>query len=82
MRTSRYAQGTRVEVRRGRFPMDSRLVGRRGLVLELSDYAPGRYGVQLEGESVVREFTEDELRALTPEPMPEEKAGGMGPGIR
>jgi hypothetical protein len=56
-----HPQGTRVEIRRGALPMDAGLLGRRGTVVELSDYRPGRYGVVLDGEERVREFREDEL---------------------
>lgn len=59
-----HPQGTRIQVRRGRLPMNPALLGRSGTVVELSDYRPGRYGVVLDGEDEVREFREDELGRL------------------
>lgn len=56
-----FPQGTRIVVRQGRFPIDETLLGRRGLVVEVSPYEPGRYGVTLDGEEAMREFAEDEL---------------------
>lgn len=82
MKTSRFAQGTRVRVQRGPFPLDPGLLGRTGLVLGTSDYAPGRYGVQLDGEARAREFREEELTPLTAEPMPADRAGSTGPSLR
>jgi hypothetical protein len=61
VRESIHPQGTRVRVRPGRFPMARDLVGREGVVLHLDPYQPARYGVQLDGESRTRQFTEDEL---------------------
>ncbi len=61
LRTFIHPQGTRVRVRRGRFPIDPALVGREGLVVFLDDYRPGRYGVVLDGEEERRDFAEDEL---------------------
>jgi len=61
LRTSRYPPGTRVEIVRGSFPMDPSLVGRAGLVVETDEYRPGRYGVQLDGETEVRDLLEEEL---------------------
>lgn len=58
-----HPQGSRVAVRRGRFPLDPALLGRTGIVVELSDYRPGRYGVVLDGEEKVRDFHESELEA-------------------
>jgi hypothetical protein len=37
------------------------LIGKSGVVLELDDYRPGRYGVVLDTETEVRDFSEDEL---------------------
>ena len=82
MQTFRYAEGTRVEIRRGSFPMNADLVGRKGLVVELDEYRQGRYGVQLDGEERVRDFAEDELVPLTDEPKPESDRGSAGPGLR
>lgn len=53
--------GARVRVKQGRFPMDPALVGRTGIVIELDDYEPGRYGVVLDDEDRVRELAQDEL---------------------
>jgi hypothetical protein len=64
MKTFIHTQGTRVRIRRGSFPIDASLIGRNGLVVALSDYKPKRYGVILDGEEAVREFTEDELEAV------------------
>lgn len=57
------AQGTRVRVRRGSFPLDPRMEGREGLVLTLKKGGV-RYGVRLDGESETRVFSEDELEAI------------------
>ena len=64
IRTYRFAQGLRIRVRRGRFPMDPELLGRTGLIVETDDYRPQRYGVVLDGEERQREFAEDELEPL------------------
>lgn len=56
-----FPPGTRVVIRRGRLPLDPRLEGRRGTVVGTDDYRPGRYAVQLDGESEAREFSQDEL---------------------
>lgn len=74
IRTFLHAQGTRIRVRRGRYPLDPRLVGRTGLILETDEYRPQRYGVVLDDESEQREFNEDELEPLTV-PVPSEQAG-------
>ena len=81
MQTHRYAEGTRVEIRRGAFPMDPGLVGRTGTVVALDEYRRGRYGVQLDGEDRVRDFAEDEVVPLDDEPKPESDRGSAGPGI-
>ncbi len=59
-----HPEGSRVRVRRGRFPMDAALLGRIGTVVELDAYQPGKYGVVLDGETDVRELAEDELEPL------------------
>lgn len=59
-----YPQGTRVRVRQGRLPMSQDLLGRAGTVVELDDYRPGRYGVSLDGEEQIRDFSEDELEVM------------------
>lgn len=60
----RFLQGTRIRVKRGRFPMDPDLVGRTGMVLATKDHRPGKYGVVLDEEDRVRDFAEDELEKL------------------
>lgn len=65
MRTFVYPQGSRVRVRRGRFPMASELLGREGTVVFLDDYRPGRYGVVFDGEEERRDFSEDELETVS-----------------
>ncbi len=80
MQTFLYVQGTRVKIRRGTFPMDPGLVGRTGTVVETDMYRPKHYAVQMDGESALRDFTEDELEALT-EGKPIGLAGSLGPGV-
>lgn len=82
MRTHRYAVGTRVRLRRGAFPMDPRLPGREGMIVEMSDYRQGKYGIQLDDEETVRAFAEDELEPLAPDPKPESDLGSAGPTIK
>lgn len=82
MRTYRYAEGTRVEIRRGHFPIDDGLIGRKGLVVDVDEYRPDRYGVQLDGEERTRDFSEDELTPLDPGPKPDSDRGSAGPGIK
>ena len=81
METSRYAEGTRVEIERGSYPLQEELIGRTGLVVEVDPYRPRRYGVQLDGEEEVRDFAEDELLPLTDEPKPVETRGSAGPAL-
>lgn len=64
LRAPVHPQGARVRVRRGRFPMSPHLIGRVGMVVELDDYQPGKYGIVLDGEERVRELAEDELERL------------------
>ncbi len=64
MKAFLYPDGTRVRIKRGRFPLAPDLVGREGVVVELDDYRPSRYGVILDGESQIREFAEDELEPV------------------
>jgi hypothetical protein len=64
MRAFLYPEGTRVKIKRGSFPMSGDLLGKTGVVVELNDYRPGRYGVVLDGESRVRDFAEDELEPI------------------
>jgi hypothetical protein len=65
IKTYRFSSGTRVKVKRGRFPMDSALLGRTGLIVTTDDYRPQRFGVVLDEETAVRDFHEDELEPLT-----------------
>ena len=80
IRTCLYAQGTRVRVRRGRYPLDPSLIGRTGLIVENDEYRPHRYGVVLYGETEQLELHEDELEPLV-DPKPAERAGDPGPTI-
>lgn len=75
-----HSQGTRIRVKRGRFPMDADLLGRTGVVVEIDDHRPGRYGVVLDGEEQVREFVEDELEPLEEAGEMEERAD-TGPTV-
>lgn len=64
-----HPQGTRVRVQRGSFPLDPSLEGRTGLVVDLrrrGRYGTDKYGVQLDGETRLRVFAEEELEPLTP----------------
>lgn len=82
MHTHLYASGTPVRVRRGRFPLDRRLVGREGMIVDVDAYRPGRYAVQLDDEDDMRDFAEDELEPLVPDPKPESDLGSPGPNVR
>jgi len=64
MRAFLFPQGARVQVKRGSFPLAGDLIGRTGVVVELDEYRPGRYGVVLDAETEVRDFSEDELEPL------------------
>lgn len=75
-----FPQGTRVRVKRGRFPMDSTLVGRTGLVVQVDDHRPERFGVVLDGEEEVRDFAEDELEVVERAGELEERAD-TGPTV-
>jgi len=61
IRTPLFPRGTRVRIRRGRFPLDPDLVGRTGTVVEVDERRPERLGVVLDGEEEVRGFAEEEL---------------------
>lgn len=80
MRTFLYTQGTRVRVRPGPFPIDPGSVGREGVVVEIDEYRPGRYGVTLDGETEIRDFAEEELEPLAGG-KEEAHLGDTGPGI-
>ena len=79
MRTPLYAPGIRVVTRRGTFPLDARLIGRSGLILSVNGYLPVRYGVTLDGETELREFTEDEL--IPQSTRPTDQLGATGPTV-
>ncbi len=64
MKAFLFPEGTRVEVKQGAFPMAADLLGRTGVVVELDDHRPGRYGVILDQETEVRDFSEDELEPI------------------
>jgi hypothetical protein len=64
MKAFLYQDGTQVRIKQGIFPMESDLIGRTGVVVETDDYRPGRYGVVLDGESLIRDFSEDELEPI------------------
>jgi hypothetical protein len=59
-----HPQGSRVKIRRGPLPLDLSLEGRTGMVVQLRRYGGTKYGVQLDGESRIRVFSEDELEPL------------------
>ena len=80
IRTDRFAQGTRVRVKRGLLPIDPALLGRTGLVVETDDYRPQRYGIVLDDETELRELAEDELEPLGAG-KPAERAGDPGPTV-
>jgi hypothetical protein len=82
MKAFLYAPGTRVTVVRGPFPVNPSLLGRSGVVVETDEYRPQRYGVQLDDESRVRDFHEDELEPLPDPPKPGSAVGSAGPGLR
>ncbi|HSR41821.1 MAG TPA: hypothetical protein VLL48_06610 [Longimicrobiales bacterium] len=75
-----FPQGTRVRVGRGRFPMDPALVGRTGLVVQVDDYRPERFGVVLDGEEEIRDFARDELEVVERAGELEERAD-TGPTV-
>jgi hypothetical protein len=56
--------GTRVRLRRGRFPTDPELVGREGVVVFNSQYAANRVDVALDGDPAIRTFPPEELEVL------------------
>lgn len=58
-----FPRGSRVRVRRGSLPLDPAVVGRAGLVVEASEYAPHRYGVVLDGDPTLQFFAPAELEA-------------------
>lgn len=65
-------EGSRVRVRRGRFPLDPAVVGRAGTVVSASEYRAYAYGVTLDGEQAVRYFAPEELE-VTSERLPPDR---------
>lgn len=67
-------RGARVEIKRGRFPADPALVGRKGVVVEHSQYAPHKISVSLDGDPAIHEFAPDEVELVSaPEALPGDK---------
>lgn len=67
--------GTRVRVKRGRFPTDPALVGREGVVVEHSQYFPHKISVSLDGDPEIHTFAPDELELVSgPVAVPADKA--------
>ena len=67
--------GTRVEVKRGRFPTDPDLIGRTGVVVEHSPYFPHKINVTLDGDPEIRTFAPDEVELVSaPAALPPDKA--------
>lgn len=81
MKTFLYEPGMRVRVKRGSFPLDPAVLERTGLIVEIDDYRPSRYGVSLDGESEIRDFAEEELEPLTGETRSAEELGATGPNV-
>lgn len=61
MRVQRYPAGTRVRIRQGSLPMDPSTVGRTGLIVQHERNTRDRYAVEIDGESTLRVFAEDEI---------------------
>lgn len=67
--------GTRVKVKRGRFPSDPSLIGSTGTVVEHSVYFAHKVGVTLDGDPSIHTFAVDELEVVEgPEAMPPDRA--------
>ena len=68
-------RGTRVQIRRGRFPPDPALVGQDGIVVEHSPYFPHKIEVSLDGDPAIHTFAPDEVEIVAaPEALPPDKA--------
>lgn len=80
IRAPLYPRGSRIRVTRGKFPMDADLIGRTGLVVELDEHRPRRYGVVLDDEEAIRDFAEDELELVEEAGEAEERAD-TGPTV-
>ncbi|MFW6206917.1 MAG: hypothetical protein ACOC5J_03180 [Gemmatimonadota bacterium] len=57
--------GTRVRVKRGRYPVAADLVGRTGVVVEHSQYFPNRVDVSLDGDPRIHTFALDETELVS-----------------
>lgn len=67
--------GTRVRVKRGRFPADPERVGRTGVVVEHSPYYPHKIDVSLDGDPRVHTFAPSEVELVSAPPaLPGDKA--------
>jgi hypothetical protein len=58
--------GTRVAIRRGTYPADPALVGRRGTVVLNSQYDPRTVEVALDDDPDIRTFAASEIELLEP----------------
>lgn len=68
-------RGTRVKIRRGRFPADPAAVGHEGLVVEHSPYSPHKIEVSLDGDPRIHTFAPDEVEIVTAPPaLPSDRA--------
>ena len=66
--------GTRVRVKRGRFPTNADLVGREGLVVEHTQYFPHKITVSLDGDPALHTFPPDEIELVSaPAALPKDK---------
>lgn len=80
VRISLHPQGTRIRVRRERFPLDPGVEGRTGLVVGHDRNVPWHVWVQLDGEERFRVFADEELEAVARVSGLDE-AGSPGPTI-
>lgn len=66
--------GTRVKVKRGRFPTNPELVGQTGVVVEHTQYFPHKVSVSLDGDPEIRTFAPDEIELVSaPAEVPPDK---------
>jgi hypothetical protein len=65
MRVQIFPRGTRVRVHGGPFPVDPSVEGRTGLVVRTDGAYGNRYAVQLDVETHLRTFVEEELERLS-----------------
>lgn len=61
VRIQRHPEGARVRIRHGRLPIDPSTLGRGGVIVQPQERTSDRYVVQLDGETELRIFAEDEL---------------------